>query len=52
MVLESKRIELFSGQVEVKHGEDGLELLLGNSALSQLIEINKEFFDSDALHHN
>lgn len=52
LVLESQGIEFFSGQIEVEHGQDGLELLLGHSAFSKLIEIDEELFNSDSFHHD
>lgn len=36
--------------MEVEHGENALELVLGDLSLSKLIEIVEEFFDSDSLH--
>lgn len=38
--------------MEVEHGENTLELVLGNFSLSELIEIKEEFLDSDSLHDN
>jgi hypothetical protein len=33
-VLESERVELLFGQVEIEHREDALELIFGNFSLS------------------
>ena len=50
LVLLGKSLELVVSQVEVHGGEDGFELVASNAALSELIKISEEFFDSHALH--
>jgi hypothetical protein len=50
LVLQSEGVELLGAQVEVEHGEDGLELVLGDLSLPELVEVEEELFDSDALH--
>jgi hypothetical protein len=49
-VLQSEGVELLGAQVEVEHREDGLELVLGDLSLPELVEVEEELFDSDALH--
>jgi hypothetical protein len=50
LVLQSEGVELLGAQVEVEHGEDGLELVLGDLSLPELVEVEEELFDSDTLH--
>ena len=50
LVFQGKSIKLLSAQVEVEHGEDRLELVLGDLTLSKLVEVEEELFDSDSLH--
>lgn len=45
-------IELLESQLEVEHSENALELILGNSSLSQLVKVIEKFLDSHSLHNN
>lgn len=48
----SKRVILFSCEVEIKLGKDRVELVLSHVTLSQFVEVEEELFDTDTLHHN
>lgn len=49
-ILRSKGLKLLFGQVEVQHGQDLFELVLGDSSLSKFIKIIEELLDSNSLH--
>lgn len=52
LVLVSQCVVLLLSEVEVKLGQNGVELLLSDMTLAQLVEINEELLNSNALHHN
>jgi hypothetical protein len=51
-ILSSQGIKFVLGQIEIKHGENTLELVFSNLTLSKLIKINEKFFDSNSLHYD
>ena len=51
-ILSSQGIKFVLGQIEIKHGENTLELVFGNLSLSKLIKINEKLLDSNSLHYN
>jgi len=52
LVLGSEEVELVISHSEVHHGEDALELVLSDTALTKLVEISKELFNTHSLHNN
>ena len=51
-VLRGKRTVFFGGQVEIKHGENFLELRFRDLASSELVEVEEELLNSHSFHHN
>jgi len=52
LVFSCQFIEFFFCQVEVQHTQNLLKLILGDFASSELIKIEKEFFDPNPFHDN
>ena len=50
LVLRGQGLELVVRQGEVHGGKDRFELVTGDAALSELVEIAEEFFNSHTLH--
>jgi len=52
LILFGQGVVLILSEVEIQLGEDRSELLLGHVALAQLVEINEELFNTNALHND
>jgi len=51
-IFSSHLIEFFFSEVEIKHGQNALELSFGYLSSSEFIEIEEKFFNSHSFHDN
>jgi len=52
LVLVCEAVEFVICEVEVHAGEDRFELAAGNASLAELIKVNEELFNTNALHND
>lgn len=52
LILGSEVVKLVISHSEVHHGENALELVLGDTTLAELVKISEELFNAHSLHNN